>query len=51
MIAIADPDGTFLTLSVDEARRLLALMNDEAEDEDLGVNLESLRAQLGEFVG
>jgi peptidoglycan/xylan/chitin deacetylase (PgdA/CDA1 family) len=48
---IADPDGTFLTLSLDEGRRMLAMLNHEAEDgEPLSELLEALRSQLSEWV-
>lgn len=45
--AVADPDGTFLTLSVREAT---AILEDLREDDDLSVNLASLRAQLEEWL-
>jgi hypothetical protein len=48
---IADPDGTFLTLSLDEGRRMLAMLNHEAEyGEPLSEALEALRSQLSEWV-
>jgi hypothetical protein len=48
---IADPDGTFLTLSLDEGRRMLAALNREAEyGEPLSEALEALRSQLSEWV-
>jgi hypothetical protein len=48
---IADPDGTFLTLSFDEGRRMLAMLNYEAEyGEPLSELLEALRSQLSEWV-
>jgi len=46
---VSDPDGVFLTLSYDEARRLLALMDEAAEDEPFSPALESLRLQMQEF--
>lgn len=45
---IADPDGTFLTLNVDEARRMRDALR--ADDEPLTPNLESLLLQLEEWL-
>jgi hypothetical protein len=48
---ISDPDGTFLTLSLEEGRRMLAMLNHEAEyGEPLSPLLEALRSQLSEWV-
>lgn len=44
---LADPDGTFLTLSEAEGRALLA---DLQGDDDLSPNLSSLRSQLEEWL-
>ncbi len=49
---ISDPDGAFLTLTREEGERLLELLHKTHREEgDLGGNLESLRSQLGEWVG
>lgn len=45
--ALSDPDGTFLTLSTDEARALLA---DFRDDDGLSPNLQALRVQLEEWL-